>query len=65
MHYTFLFYKNHFYKNVEAQISETSSSRNNDAFSFVKKEEEEEIVVRWWVVLMAPMRLWDESSIDF
>ena len=31
-----------------------------------EEEEEEEAVVVWrWEVLMFPMRLWDELSIDF
>ena len=45
----------------------TSSSRNIDASSLVEEEEEEvvRVVVRWWAVLIVPMRLWDELSIDF
>ena len=43
----------------------TSFSRNNDASSLVEEEEEEEVVVWWWLVLMFPMKLWDELSIDF
>ena len=40
-----------------------------DASSLVEEEEEKEVVVvvvvRWWPVLMVPMRLWNELSIDF
>ena len=48
----------------------TSFGRNNDASSLVEEEEEEEkevvvVVVVGWVILMVPMRLWDELFIDF
>ena len=44
----------------------TSFSRNNDAFSLVEEEDEAVVVVVWrWEVLMFPMKLWDELSIDF
>ena len=51
-------------RHVRAFI-EKISSRNNDASSLEKEEEEEEVVVRWGAVLMVPMRLWDDLSIDF
>ena len=55
---------------ISLRATRTSFSRNNDASSLVEEEEEEEeeeeVLVMWrWVVLMFPMRLWDELSMGF